>query len=116
MTISRHRLVALIAAVVAAIVLVTAITGPAQANVKAPTPESLEEDGYTCEVVATKFLECTKKGSTTYWCSSGTCIPKPRQTGRPRKRPGDAGRVLVTADNGIKTRSVGGPALTAPTR
>ena len=34
--------------------------------------------GYTCTTVATGFKECTKPGSTTYWCdASGACEPKP---------------------------------------
>jgi hypothetical protein len=45
------------------------------------TQKDLEGDGYTCTVVATGFTECTKSGSTTYWCdASGACEPKPFRT------------------------------------
>ena len=41
--------------------------------------DDLKKKGYKCEVVATDFIECTKDGETTYWCSDSgkKCIPKP---------------------------------------
>ena len=41
--------------------------------------DDLKKKGYKCEVVATDFIECTKDGETTYWCSDRgkKCIPKP---------------------------------------
>lgn len=42
------------------------------------TSKSLEADGYKCTTVSVGFVECTKAGKTTYWCSSGVCTPKPR--------------------------------------
>jgi hypothetical protein len=36
--------------------------------------DDLKSQGYTCEYVATNFYECTKAGSTTYWCDgTGAC-------------------------------------------
>ena len=53
--------------------------------------------GYTCVVIASGFKECTKPGSTTYWCdASGTCEPKPyRNTSDGVVAP--SGGVLSTA-------------------
>lgn len=48
---------------------------PAEVTVK-----SLKADGYKCETVSIGFVECTKAGETTQWCSSGTCVDKPRRT------------------------------------
>jgi len=41
--------------------------------------DDLKKKGYKCEVVATDFIECTKDGEKTYWCSDRgkKCIPKP---------------------------------------
>jgi hypothetical protein len=43
--------------------------------------DDLEGQGYTCEYVATGFWECTKPGSTTYWCDSYSCAPAPFRRG-----------------------------------
>jgi hypothetical protein len=45
------------------------------------TKDDLIRDGYSCEVVATGFQECTKTGSPTYWCSGQACEPAPARTG-----------------------------------
>lgn len=51
-------------------------------NDKPITAKDLEAQGYTCEVVATGFTECTKKGEKTYWCDT-ICQPAPRGLTRP---------------------------------
>jgi len=49
------------------------------------TKSDLESQGYTCELVSVGFWECTKSGSTTYWCDSGSCQPKPLKGGNKGK-------------------------------
>jgi len=71
---------------------VTALSAAALAMASAPahalanstggtdtSQDDLKKKGYKCEVVATDFIECTKDGETTYWCSNRgkTCIKKP---------------------------------------
>ena len=53
--------------------------------------DDLKKKGYKCEVVATDFIECTKDGEKTYWCSDRgkKCIPKPL------KRPSSPTRALA---------------------
>ena len=45
----------------------------------APKKAELEQAGYTCEVVSVNFMECTKAGEKTYWCTGHTCEAKPRR-------------------------------------
>lgn len=45
------------------------------------TKDTLKADGYSCELVSVGFWECTKSGSTTYWCDATSCQPKPARTG-----------------------------------
>ena len=45
------------------------------------TKSDLEGQGYSCSLVSTGFWECTKDGSTTYWCDAGSCQPKPLKGG-----------------------------------
>lgn len=68
------------------VLLVTSISAsaPVAARDNAPmgtgiTKDSLEKDGYKCELVGVGFWECTKSGGTTYWCDTGSCQPKPRR-------------------------------------
>jgi hypothetical protein len=70
---------------VAAVLLLAAPAAPAHAvqnngGGETVTIESLEKQGYKCEVVSVGFVECTKKGEKTYWCSRGSCAPAPRTT------------------------------------
>ncbi len=59
---------------------------PVGANDGGTTMKDLKGKGYSCEVVATGFYECTKSGSTTYWCDgTGACQPKPRIQPNPGK-------------------------------
>lgn len=63
-----------------------AAVGPAPAMDNGPmgtgtTKSDLESQGYSCELVGVGFWECTKAGSTTYWCDSGSCQPKPLKGG-----------------------------------
>lgn len=41
------------------------------------TVKSLKDKGYKCETVSVGFVECTKTGKTTQWCSGGKCVDKP---------------------------------------
>lgn len=78
-----------------------ALASPALARDNAPmgtiTKDSLESQGYKCELVGVGFWECTKDGATTYWCDSGSCQPKPL-TVRPGKglRLPNANTMLMT--------------------
>jgi hypothetical protein len=58
----------------------TFISSPGSSAYAASTKiGDLKSSGYTCTTIATGFTECTKDGSTTYWCdASGSCQPKPR--------------------------------------
>ena len=40
--------------------------------------DDLTQQGYHCEVVSAGFVECTKEGSPTYWCTSGVCVQQLR--------------------------------------
>ena len=54
--------------------------------------------GYTCVTVSTGFKECTKTGSTTYWCdASGACEPKPFRSAETTGITTPSGGVLTTA-------------------
>lgn len=78
-----RRTMALMAALLVSLVGATepALARPI-AGGSATTKSDLEKKGYKCEVVSVGFEECTKSGSTTYWCDAGGCQPKPRiQTG-----------------------------------
>lgn len=46
----------------------------------------LKKGGYACEVVSAGFVECTKNGSPTYWCTSGTCTQAPKVMRPPTSR------------------------------
>lgn len=48
--------------------------------------DALKKDGYACEVVSAGFVECTKNGSPTYWCTSGTCTQAPKVMRPPTSR------------------------------
>lgn len=41
------------------------------------TTDDLTKQGYHCEVVSAGFVECTKEGSPSYWCTYGSCTPAP---------------------------------------
>ncbi|MGN6682538.1 MAG: hypothetical protein ACTHKD_00840 [Devosia sp.] len=56
------------------------------------TKSDLEGQGYSCSLVSTGFWECTKDGSTTYWCDAGSCQPKPLISGGGKK--GKFGNIL----------------------
>ena len=46
------------------------------------TMKELQGAGYKCERVATNFIECTKPGQPTYWCTNdGTCEQAPARYG-----------------------------------
>lgn len=55
---------------------------PIGANGSGKTMQDLKDAGYTCERVATNFIECTKSGESTYWCTDdGTCEQAPARSG-----------------------------------
>lgn len=63
--------------VVLAAAATATMTLPAAADTKKDT---LTNDGYKCVRVAVNFIECTKEGSPTYWCTdAGVCEAKPRR-------------------------------------
>lgn len=90
-----------IAALSAVLLTLSIAAAPALARDNGPmgtgtTKSDLASQGYTCELVGVGFWECTKAGSTTYWCDSGSCQPKPL-------RGGNKGNKL----NGIKLNNNG---------
>lgn len=75
----------------AALLLGAAVGAPAFARDNAPagtgkTTDDLKKDGYTCVTVSTGFLECTKPGGDTYWCSSSTDCGVAPKTIKPQTR------------------------------
>jgi len=45
------------------------------------TMKELQDAGYKCERVATNFIECTKPGEPSYWCTNdGTCEQAPSRS------------------------------------
>lgn len=57
--------------------VIAAATGPAAAD---KNMGDLKGDGYSCVRVSVNFIECTKKGGTTYWCTdAGVCEAKARR-------------------------------------
>jgi len=84
------------AGLLAAAVLVTA--GPASAD---KPKKDLTDAGYTCVRVAVNFIECTKKGSKTYWCDdTGSCQPKPRVKPRDAVKVPEKGVIEVDPGSG----------------
>lgn len=50
--------------------------------------KDLVDSGYTCVRVGVNFIECTKSGSTTYWCDdSGNCEAKARTRPKAERAP-----------------------------
>lgn len=78
-----------IALIAAALAVASSAIGPAYALPRASnsgmTKDALVKDGYTCVRVSVNFIECTKKGSKTYWCDdAGKCEQAPARQTRPK--------------------------------
>jgi len=75
-------------------------------NGSGTTKADLEGQGYSCSLVSTGFWECTKDGSTTYWCDAGSCQPKPLTTGGGKK--GKFGNILNNGNLTVQGNFDGG--------
>lgn len=64
--------------------------------------DELKKGGYTCERVSVNFIECTKDGSPTYWCTdNGECQQQARRhVTFPGQLPGaaDPGRPTIVIE------------------
>lgn len=81
--VNRQQTFALIAAAffAASTTFDTSFARQISQNGAGKTKKDLESDGYTCVRVSVNFIECTKSGSDTYWCSDdGTCAQAPAKT------------------------------------
>jgi hypothetical protein len=55
------------------------------------TMDDLKKGGYSCERVSVNFIECTKPGSSTYWCTdNGECQQARKHVTLPGQLPGAA--------------------------
>ncbi len=85
----KRLLLAFFIAVIAGFFIVSTPAVSAQNNSDTTTTvkkSKLKKDGYKCVVVSAGFVECTKTGKKTYWCSGSSCVPKSKKV-RNSRRP-----------------------------